>query len=263
MTRFKKILVHTDSRHDQTLHDELAELHSEEAIAARLAGATRHSYLGDFVLGAVDGAVTTFAIVAGAAGAGLSSGVAIVLGLANVLADGFSMAAGNFLKAKADHQTVDQFRRLEEMHIDTVPDGEREEIRQIYTAKGFEGELLEQVVAVITNDRDLWVDTMLTEEFGLQLEPPRPWRAALTTMTAFVLTGMVPLLPLFFSQSGTAHDPFPIAVGLTGVTFFGIGLLRGRIVNHKPLLSGLETLLIGGAAAGLAYAVGLCLEGFV
>ena len=90
---------------NHTLQDELAELHSEEAIAARLAGATRHSYLGDFVLGAVDGAVTTFAIVAGAAGAGLSSGVAIVLGLANVLADGFSMAAGNFLKAKADHQT--------------------------------------------------------------------------------------------------------------------------------------------------------------
>ncbi len=82
-------------------------------------------------------------------------------------------------------------------------------------------------------------------------------------MIAFVLTGMVPLLPLFFSQSGTAHDSFPIAAGLTGITFFGIGLLRGRIVDHKPILSGLETMLIGSAAAGLAYAVGLCLEGFV
>jgi len=248
---------------NHSLRDELAELHSEEAIAARLAAAAQHSYLGDFLLGAVDGAVTTFAIVAGAAGAGLSSGVAIVLGLANLLADGFSMAAGNFLKAKADKQTVARYRRLEEMHIDTIPEGEREEIRQIYTAKGFEGELLEQVVNVITADRRLWVDTMLTEEFGLQLEPPQPWRAGLTTMVAFVLTGAVPLLPLAFALRGSAHDSFPIAACLTAVAFFGIGVLRGRAVDERPFLSGLETMLIGGAAAGLAYAVGTFLEGLI
>src|SRR6476469_519175 len=98
--------------------------HTSEAIAQRLATAKNHSYLGDFVLGAVDGAVTTFAIVAGAAGAGLSNGVVIVLGLANVLADGFSMAARNFLRARADQQLLQRFRRLEETHIDRIPEGE-------------------------------------------------------------------------------------------------------------------------------------------
>src|SRR5688572_8132998 len=92
--------------------------HTPDAIAARLRAATTHSYVGDFVLGAIDGTVTTFAIVAGVAGAGLPSGVALVLGLANVLADGFSMATSNYLKAVADRQVVDRVRRMEELHID-------------------------------------------------------------------------------------------------------------------------------------------------
>lgn len=142
----------------------LAAQHTPQAIENRIASAKQHSYFGDFVLGAVDGTVTTFAIVAGAAGAGLSSGVAIVLGLANVAADGFSMAVSNYLKVRSDRQIVERIRKVEEMHIDEIPDGEREEIRQIFAGKGFDGEMLEGVVMVITDDRLRWVDTMLTED---------------------------------------------------------------------------------------------------
>src|SRR5262245_18835256 len=110
--------------------DDLHSDHTQEAIANRLAAATGHSYLGDFVLGAVDGAVTTFAVVAGGAGAGLSNGIVLILGFSNVLADGFSMAAGNFLRARADQLLLERFRRMEETHIEHIPDGEREEIRQ-------------------------------------------------------------------------------------------------------------------------------------
>jgi vacuolar iron transporter family protein len=246
-----------------TMHMDGAALqddHTREAIALRLAQARTHSYVGDFILGAVDGAVTTFAIVAGAAGAGLSNGVVIVLGLANVLADGFSMAAGNFLRARSDQQMVEQFRRLEETHIDRIPDGEREEVRQIYRAKGFDGETLEQIVRVITEDRQQWVNTMLTEEWGLQLRPPSPWRAGLATLAAFVLAGLVPLVPTFVWFNRHANETFVTSSLLTGVTFFVIGLLRGRVVDHRPLASGCETLLIGGSAAALAYAVGRLLE---
>lgn len=243
--------------------ERLEQLHTEEAIADRLAKSHEHSYLGDFILGAVDGGVTTFAIVAGAAGAGLSNGIAIVLGLANVVADGFSMAAGNYLKVKADHQNVDRARRTEEMHIDKVPEGEREEIRQIFAAKGFDGSALEDIVSVITNNRQQWIDTMLTDEWGLQLQPPSPVRAALSTLTAFVLAGLIPLLPLFFAIDGPVEDLFPVAAGLTGVTFYGVGWMRGRIVDDRPLLAGLETLLIGGAAATLAYFVGYWLQALV
>jgi VIT1/CCC1 family predicted Fe2+/Mn2+ transporter len=241
-------------------HD-LAQLHTKEAIAERIAAATQHSYVGDFVLGAVDGAVTTFAIVAGAAGAGLSSGVAIVLGLANVLADGLSMAAGNFLKARADQQTVDRFRKMEEHHIDKVPEAEREEIRQIFAGKGFDGEMLEEVVKVITQDRKQWVDTMLTEEWGLPLETPRPIYSATTTMIAFVVAGMVPLAPLFFYLGSDARQSFILASVLTATTFFAIGIVRGRVTERNAWLAGIETLFIGGVAAAVAYAVGALLEG--
>lgn len=241
---------------------ELAAMHTPEAIEDRIAAAKQHSYLGDFVLGAVDGTITTFAIVAGAAGAGLSSGVAIVLGLANVVADGFSMAVSNYLKARSDRHIVERFRRMEEMHIDEIPDGEREEIRQIFASKGFDGKVLEEIVRVITQDRKQWVDTMLTEEWGLQLDSPSPIRAALTTFSAFVLAGLVPLLPLFLAAwLATSQQMFAASAVLTAVTFFSIGLIRGRVSERRPLLAGLETVVIGGTAAALAYLVGVLLKG--
>jgi len=244
----------------KTLPD-LETEHTTDAIAQRLARARSHNYLGDFVLGAVDGAVTTFAIVAGAAGSGLSNGIALVLGLANVLADGFSMAAGNFLRARSDHQVLEQFRLMEERHIAGIPDGEREEVRQIFRGKGFEGQTLEEIVQVITENHVEWVNTMLTEEWGLQLHPPSPWRAALATMAAFVLAGIVPLAPLVIFLHRPAREFFVVSATLTGITFFAIGVVRGRVVERSPVRSGVETLFVGGLAALFAYLVGWLLQG--
>ncbi len=239
----------------------LAAMHTTEAIQDRIKSTKRHSYLGDFVLGAVDGTVTTFAIVAGAAGAGLSGGVAVVLGLANVAADGFSMAVSNYLKSCADRQVVDRFRAMEEMHIDKIPDSERQEIRQIFAAKGFDGPILDEIVRVITRDRQQWVDTMLTEEWGLQLETPSPLRAALTTFAAFVLAGLVPLVPLLLAAWFAASEMFAASAVLTALTFLTIGVIRGRLAERNSLLTGLETLAVGGTAATLAFLVGVWLRG--
>ena len=234
--------------------------HTPEAIAARLGGTLNHESLGDFVLGAIDGAITTFAIVCGVAGAGLSAGVAIVLGLANVLADGFSMAIGNYLKARSDEQMVHRYRRIEEDHIDRVPEGEREELRQIFAAKGFSGSTLEQVVDVIAADRKRWVDTMLTEEWGLPTSTPSPRRAAIVTFLAFVLAGLVPLTPLLFSGVIDVQTTFLLSAAATAITFTAIGAVRGRVANQSMILSAVETLGVGGVAAALAFFVGLLLR---
>ncbi len=239
----------------------LVREHEPRAVAARLSNATRHSYLGDFVLGAVDGAVTTFAIVAGVAGAEQSSGVALVLGVANLLADGFSMAVGNYLSTQSERQLLDEVRRRELDHIDRFPAGEREEIRQIFAAKGFDGDLLEQIVETITEDRSRWVDTMITEEHGLPLETPSPLRAGLATFTSFVVAGVVPLIPFGWAvMQGRAGQEFFYSVIATAITFFGIGWFKGRVVKRPKLVSALETLAIGGAAASVAYFVGVWLR---
>lgn len=97
---------------------------------------------------------------------------------------------------------------------------------------------------------------MLTEEWGLQLQPPSPWRAGAATFAAFLLAGSVPLAPTVFMLGREAGPSFAVGCVLTGVAFFGIGYVRGRVVDRRPLASAFETLFIGGAAALVAYAVG-------
>lgn len=230
-------------------------IHTPAAIRQRLRERTKHSYIGDAVLGGIDGCVTTFAVVAGAVGGGFTSLVVVVLGLANLLADGFSMAVGNYQGTRSEQEHVERARRNEETEIKEFPAGEREEIRQIYMMKGFEGELLESVVDVITEDRKLWVDTMLTEELGLQLESPSPLKAAITTFAAFLAVGIVPLLPFLFADL-ELQTAFVASCIMTGIAFFSVGIARGIAVGRKPLWTGVTTMLTGGAAAAVAYGVG-------
>lgn len=220
--------------------------------------------LGDFVYGATDGAVTTFAIVAGVVGASLSPSIVLILGFANLLADGFSMAVGNYLAAKAQREYIEKARKREEWEIDNLVEQEKQEIRDIYTSKGFKDELLNEVVRIITSRRKVWVDTMMREELGLIEDTRRPRDAAVTTFAAFNAVGLIPLLPFvaMFAAGSTAspNDAFLYSVVFTAAAFFLIGWIKGRIVQKPLFRSGMSTLLIGGVAAAVAYAIGYLLN---
>ncbi|OFZ23247.1 MAG: hypothetical protein A2X94_12115 [Bdellovibrionales bacterium GWB1_55_8] len=226
--------------------------HSPAEIASRLEQAPRPSYLRDFVYGGIDGAITTFAIAAGAWGAQFSSRTVIILGLANLLADGFSMAASNYLGGKAEQDEVKRLKAVEERHVATVPQGEREEIRQIFARKGVKGPALGAVVGAITSDRERWIDTMLVEEYGVSPAPRSPRTSAAATFLAFVVCGTVPLLPFLFGN----ESPFFLAACFTGITFFVIGAGKSRWSPSPWWMSGLYTLAVGSIAAAVAFLVG-------
>jgi vacuolar iron transporter family protein len=236
--------------------------HTKENIRSRLQNNTTHSYLKDFVYGAVDGAVTTFAVVSGVAGAQLPPAIVIIMGLANLLADGFSMAVSNYLGTRTENQVLEKTREEELQQIRKYPEGEKEEIRQIFANKGFTGEHLEKAVEIITSNPTLWANTMLQEEYNLSLFGAVAWKAALATFIAFILIGIIPVFPFLWNWifNNDFRQPFLWSSILTGVAFFGIGSFKSRFVGKSWYFSGLETLLLGGAAAFLAYVTGILLK---
>ncbi len=233
--------------------------HSEAEIRIRLAQEKRPNYLRDWVYGGIDGAVTTFAIVAGVVGAALSSKVILILGLANLLADGFSMAASNYSGTKTEVDDIERLREIERRHIALAPEGEREEIRQILRAKGLEGDALEEAVHAITSNEETWIDTMLTEEYGLAPVVRSPASSALATFSAFLICGAVPLIPFLFGPDGS----FTVSVVVTAVVFFVIGMAKSVWSLASWWRSGLEVLVIGMLAASMAYLVGYLLRDLV
>ncbi len=226
--------------------------HSQKEISARINAPPGRGVLRDLVYGGLDGSVTTFAIVSGVAGAGLSPFVIVALGLANVLADGFSMAAGNYSGTKAELDNIRRIRAVEERHIDLYPEGERGEVREILAQKGLSGRVLNEATDAITDNRENWINLMIEGEYGLGSVEPHPLKAAMATFLAFLVAGMVPLVPFLVS----VQNAFAVSVSLTLAVFFAIGAMKSRWSLAPWWRSGIETLLIGGTAALLAYLVG-------
>ncbi|HEX5883242.1 MAG TPA: VIT1/CCC1 transporter family protein [Pyrinomonadaceae bacterium] len=230
--------------------------HSPDAIRRRLESGPKHNYLRDWIYGGVDGAVTTLAVVTGVAGAQLSAWIILALGFANLFADGFSMAASNYLGTKSEHDDWRRLQDIENRHIDLAPEGEREEVRQIFARKGFEGEQLSRMVELVTADRERWVQTMLIDEYGLPHAVRSPSIAALCTFTAFLICGLAPLVPYLFRS----EHSLTLSVLLTGIVFFVIGSVKSRWSTSSWWHSGFTTLAVGGIAASLAYFTGVFIK---
>lgn len=221
-------------------------------------------YLGEFVYGGIDGSVTTFAVVAGAVGANLDAAVILILGFANLLADGFSMSAGAYLSAKSENDNYNKHRLAELAEVENNPDKKKADLAEIYRRKGFSGDLLSQVIDRFTADKQLWVDTNMKE--GLEMAPSAktPLLVGTVTFVAFFIIGLIPLLlytyDFMFEFGG---DEFLWTCILTSIAFMIIGYLKANVNETSHFRGTIETLILGIIAASVAYYVGFLFEAWI
>lgn len=242
---------------DKTFPKRLLHGHSVNEIRARLSTEKSPSISKDLVYGGIDGVITTFAIVAGVEGASLDHRVALILGLANLLSDGFSMASSDFLAIKTEIQESKLLKDFENNQIERDPEGEKEEIRQIFYNKGFKGELLENITNCICSNKEQWVQTMLREEYGINEVGLGPSKSAFVTFFSFITFGSIPLMPFLF----TSEIFIPGAMASV-LAFFFIGSLKSRWTSESPIISGIKTASLGLIAAMISYGIGKILGSF-
>lgn len=228
-----------------------------------------HSKVGarlkSLVYGGLDGIITTFAVVAGVEGADMESSVILILGFANLVADGLSMAVGDFLSTRAENEYNLAERARESWELENFPEGEAREMIDIYKSKGLKEEDAEVVVRTLMKNKEVFLDTMMKEELGIMEEEESPIWSALTTFVSFLVFGFIPLLIFVLSYFTPIfkNHVFLVACILTGVTLFMLGAFKVKFTFQKWYISGLEMLMIGGVASIAAYLIGKVLGGLV
>jgi len=223
-------------------------------------------YLRQIVYGGNDGIVTTFAIVAGFAGAA-AEGVAqigglavLVFGLANLFADGVSMGLGEFLSARSEHDLYRRRRTLELKEIAENPEQERMELFEILRQRGLPAGQADTVTTHLADHPEIMADLMLTYEFGMQdPDGESPAINGLFTFGSFILFGSVPLIPYFLREAD--QTSFWLSVYATAFALVALGMLRWYATEERMLRCVAETVAVGGICAGVAYAVGWLVGG--
>lgn len=220
------------------------------------------TYLREIVYGGNDGIVTTFAVVAGFAGAQADPATAAVpvisvllFGLANLFADGISMSLGSFLSIRAD-QDVYHSTKAKELHeIINDPGNEFAETVEILRRKGFSDIDATTIARIYRKNTAYWTDFMMKDELEMSNpENEKPLYVGLWTLAAFTLFGAVPLLPYIFAFP--LPYIFAVSVSFTGAALLLLALLRAAVTQRHTAKTVLETIFVGGLSALVAFAVG-------
>lgn len=213
------------------------------------------SALSDVILGGQDGLVNVLGIALGVAAATQDVRIILAAGMAATFAESVSMAAVAFTSRRADRDYYESERAREFRHLRLVPAVEQEEVRAIYSAKGFQGEALDHIVRTITADEDVWVGVMMAEELRLSPVDRRdPARSALTVGVAAIIGSLIPLTPFLVMPVAPAMI---VSLLIAAATLFGVGAYKAHRTVGRPSRSGLEMALIGTASALVGYLVGL------
>lgn len=210
--------------------------------------------LRDVILGGQDGLVNILGIILGVIAANGSTAVLLAAGFAAAITESISMGAVGYTSAVAQRDYVRAEQERESSEIDTIPEMERQEVRDIYAAKGFAGELLDRVVETITARRDVWLATMMDEELHLSsVQTSDILRSAAVITVATLIGHMIPLLPFLVLARSTA---LVLSIALSAVVLFGVGVYSAKTLVGDWRKSGLQMMVIGLGAAGIGFVVG-------
>mmetsp|Transcript_25288 Transcript_25288/g.47981 ORF Transcript_25288/g.47981 Transcript_25288/m.47981 type:complete len:282 (-) Transcript_25288:145-990(-) len=220
------------------------------------------------IFGGLDGILTSFAIVAGSAGGHLSPEVVLILGFSNIFADALSMGVGEFLSSKANNEWILSERKREEWELENYPEGEIKEMVEIYEEKGMSPEDAKVVVETMAKYKDFFVDVMMTQELELQVPEEdhvtESMKEGCVMFASFAFFGALPLLgyvviPILFPDL-PADYLFMAACVITGCVLFFMGSIKAMVTSQHWMRAGLETLLLGGACATVAFTIGKIVE---
>lgn len=208
----------------------------------------------DIVIGMSDGLTVPFALAAGVSGAGAATSLVVTAGLAEIAAGSIAMGLGGYLAARTDaeHYETERLREMEE--TEEVPEKEKDEVAEVFRAYGLSEAELKPVVEALSKNRKNWVDFMMRFELGLeQPDPKRAGKSALTIALSYIAGGLIPLSPYMLLPNLT--DALRVSVVVTLLALFLFGFFKGRFTGIHPLRSGVQTVLVGGLAAAVAFAL--------
>jgi VIT1/CCC1 family predicted Fe2+/Mn2+ transporter len=214
----------------------------------------------DVVIGLADGLTVPFALAAGLAGTVGTTRIVVLAGLAEIAAGSIAMGLGGYLASRGDSEHFASERRREEMEVVERPRDEEEEIYEIFSAYGVSREAATPVLRSLQANPPAYVDFMMRFELGL--EEPAPGRAlasAITIAFSYMVGGAVPLGPYLLNH--TMADALRLSIVITLIALFIFGGLKGRLLGSPVIRSAVQTMLIGGLAAGAAFGLARLLNG--
>jgi VIT1/CCC1 family predicted Fe2+/Mn2+ transporter len=208
----------------------------------------------DIVIGMSDGLTVPFALAAGLTGAIDTSSIIITAGLAEIAAGSIAMGLGGYLAARSDAEHYMSERKRERREVDEIPEREKQEIVEIFKEYDISAVDSARVVEALSKSPEKWVDFMMRFELGLEeVEPKRARNSAVTIAASYIVGGLIPLSPYIFIDS--AKNALSISVIVTLIALLVFGIIKGRFTGAHPIRSGIQTMVIGGLAAGAAFLI--------
>ena len=209
--------------------------------------------LRDFILGAMDGIISTVGVVSGVSGATSNTIIVFVAGAAAALAEAVSMLFSSYISSKAEKDVFEKEELKEEEEVRRVPEAERREIYKIYQEKGFKGKELDSIVKKITSNKRLWIKTMLIEELGIMPKTYSPFKDAVLVFAGSISGGLIPLLPYLINL----QPQYSFSIVISVLMLFIVGTAKSTITGKGWIRSGLESTIAGIFAIIIGYYVGV------